>query len=124
MSIESKVYTQLTTATALTALVATNIFPEHLIQGETLPGIVYRRAPGGQRVMSLSGYTGLENPKIEVSVYATSIDQRRAIGEVIISVMEAATAFTAILPDGPIDDYVDDIATYRRTMEFSVWHQE
>lgn len=124
MSVESKLYSLLSTATAVTALVSTNIFPEHFLQGGTLPGIVYRRAPGSLRVMSLSGYDGLENARMELSVYSTSIDERRQVADALITVLEAATAFTALLPGGPMDEYIDEIGAYRRALEFSIWNKE
>ena len=123
MPIESKVYTALSGATALTNLVGDRIYPEHRHQSTGIPAVVYWRAPGGERVNSLTQYEQLENVLIEISVYTSAIDDRRVIADQVIAAMVTAGTFGAILPDPPYDDYDDETKTYERTMQFSVWNQ-
>ena len=124
MSVESRTYGVLSGAAAVTALVPTAIYPEHRMQADVLPAIVYSRV-SGFRVNSLStGYSGLENVEMDISVYTANIDSRREIGDVVITAMTAATIFKCILQESPFDDYDDEIKTYSREISFSVWNRE
>lgn len=123
MAIEAKVYSVLSGATALTALVGSRIYPEHRHQSTGTPAVVYYRAPGGERVNSLKGYEKMENAIIEISVYTSTIDDRRIIADQVMAAMAASTTFGSILPDPPYDDYDDETQVYDRTMQFSVWNQ-
>ena len=122
-SLESKVYNALSGTTALTVVVSSNIYPETRPQAAALPAVVFQRT-GGLRVNSLQGYSGLENAMVEVTVYAASLDTRRQVGDLVISAMTSATAFSCILPDAPADFYDDEVQTYERNMTFSVWNRD
>ncbi len=123
MSVESRVYTVLSGSTALTALVGSRIYPEHRQQADALPAVVFNRA-GGLRVNSLAGYSGLENVIMEVTVYAASIDTRRAVGDIVTTALTAATVFKCIQSDSPSDFYDDDVQTYERSVSFSIWNRD
>jgi len=123
MGVEAKVYAALSGFSSLTNLVGDKIYPEHRHQSTGTPAVVYYRAPGGERVTSLKGYSQLENAIIEISVYTSAVDDRRAIADQVISAMSKATAFGSVLPDPPYDDYDDETQTYERTLMFSVWNQ-
>lgn len=123
MSLESRIYGVLSGATALTAVVSSNIYPETRPQAAALPAVVYQRT-GGLRVNSLSGYSGLENAMVEVVVYATSIDMRRSIGESVTDAMCSATVFQCLQNDSPSDFYDDEVETYERSITFSVWNRD
>ncbi len=123
MSIESKVYSALSGSTALVALVGSNIYPEHRMQAEALPAVVFARA-SGLRVNSLSGYSNLENISMDVTVYTRTVDTRGSIGAVVISAMTSATGCTVLLTDSPTDFYDDEVQVYERNMTFSIWNRE
>lgn len=122
MSLESRIYAALTTATALTALVGTAIYPEHRPQEGTMPAVVYSRV-SGLRLYHLQGYSGLENPRVQIDSYATSLDGRREVAAQVITAMEASTTFKAMALTSPIDDYDDRLKIYRRIFDFSVWNK-
>ena len=123
MSIESKIYAALSGSSALTALVSSNIYPEHRMQAEALPAVVFARV-SGLRVNSLSGYSNLENISMDVTVYAKTVDTRGSIGAVVISAMTSATGCTVLLNDSPSDYYDDEVQVYERNMTFSIWNRE
>ena len=122
MGLEGEIYSALSGSTTLRSLVSSSIYPDHRYTEETTPAVVYWRAPGGARVNDLKGYSGKENPIIEITVYSSAVDTRRVIADAVISVMQSSTGFSAILPDPPFDDYDDYTKIYERTMQFSVWH--
>jgi len=115
------VYTALSGSTLVNTK-TTKIYPEKRPQDSDSPSVVYYRAPGGIRENDLQGYCNKENPIIEVTVYASSVDKRSTIAGAVITAMQQATGFLAIVPDPPFDDYDDETKLYERTIQFSVWH--
>ena len=122
-AIEISLYEALVAHGALTAIVADSIYPDHARQGATLPSVVYCRV-SGVRVSSLSGYSGLENPRFQFDVYSESVDDLADIHDAIIGALAAATTFKAVPADSPWDDWDDDVGIYRRTFDVSIWNQE
>lgn len=123
MPLEGRLYSTLSAATALTALVGDNIYPQKIPQGTDPPMVVYYRV-SGYRVYDLQGYRTLENPRVDINVYTTDMDSRRQIGEQVITAMEASSYFTATMIPSAIDEYVDDLELYRRILQFSIWNKE
>jgi hypothetical protein len=121
-SLESKIYSVLSAATAVTAI-TTHIYPEHRPPADPLPAVVFSRV-SGLRVNSLSGYSNLENASIQVECYSSIVDGRRALSDAVILAMATATPFSALLNDSPFDDYDDEAGVYIRTMDFSVWNRD
>ena len=105
-SIESKIYSVLSAATAVTAL-TTRIYPEVRPAADALPAVVYSRL-SGLRVNSLSGYSGLENARVQLDIYAQTVDKRREVYDAVVTAMNAATVFTCLLVDSPFDSYDDE----------------
>jgi hypothetical protein len=107
----------------LTSAVGSNISPESRPRAAAPPAVVFQRS-GGLRVNSLSGYSGLENAVVEIVVYATSVDKRREIGDLVIGAMSSSVLFKSICQDSPNDFYDDDVNVYERSITFSVWNRE
>jgi hypothetical protein len=123
MSLESRIYAALSGATALTALVGSNIYPEHRPQEDTAPAVVYGRV-SGLRLYHLQGFSGLENPRVQIDSYATSVDGRREVAAQVVAAMEASTTFKAMALISPMDDYDDRLKIYRRIFDFSIWNHD
>lgn len=123
MSIENKMYTVLTAATALTALVGTAIYPDHMPQESNTPMVVYGRV-SGLREYHLQGYATLENIRMRVDAYSTDLDGRRQVTDQIIAAMEGSLTYSAIAQMSPFDDFDDVTQMYRRTQDFSIWNKE
>ena len=123
MSLESKIYAALSTATALTALVGTSIFPDHKPQESSTPSVVYSRV-SGLRDYHLQGFSGLENARVQFDIYSTDIDGRRKVTDQVVTAIEAFTSFTAMALSSPIDQYDDRLQIYRRIQDFSIWNHD
>ena len=122
MAVDADIYQTLTTNAALTALVSSNIYPEHGWQADQSPAVIYYRTPGGERFHDLAGFTGKQLVTVEVSAYATAIDARRAIAASVVTAMTASTRFTCRMQSPAFDDYDPDTQIYERTMQFDVWN--
>ncbi len=121
--IENEVFKVLSTTAAITALVSTRIFPAFIPQAATaFPALVYEKT-GGSRINSLSGYTGLQNPIIEINVHAERTTTLQAVSTVVLAAMDASTLFKSHALDDPFDAYDDDVEIKTRTLTFSIWIQ-
>ncbi|NIT56953.1 MAG: DUF3168 domain-containing protein, partial [Aliifodinibius sp.] len=108
---------------SLTTLVGDHIYPQKIPQGINPPTVAYYRV-SGYRVNDLQGYSGLENPRIQVDIISTGLDQRRQIADQVIDAMASSTTFKAVLISSPIDEWDDNTELYQRILQFSVWNDE
>ena len=122
MSLESKLYTLLSGDASVSALVVARIYPVVLPQSVTLPAITYSRISGGQ-VNSLSGYSGLEQPRIQVDAWATTHVVVKELRDAVHAAMNGATTFRALL-ESDMDLYEDDTKIYRISMDFFVTNED
>ncbi len=121
--IENEVYAILSGTGAITALVSTRIFPAFIPQAATaFPALVYEKT-GGSRINSLRGYTGLQNPIIEINIYAERTTTLQAVSTVVLAAMDGSTTFDSFALDEPFDSYDDDVEIKTRTLTFSLWNQ-
>lgn len=121
MAFEADLYGHLSTSTALTGLVGDRIYPIRSIQNGTTPVVVYQRI-SGRRIETLNtGPAVLENLHVRFDVYTTAEDTKREVADILITTLEAATAFKAIALDSPIDYYDDTLDLHRRILNVSVW---
>lgn len=121
--LEQKIFSHLSTTTSITALSGTRLYPVILPQNPTYPAITYQRV-AGVRINSLSGYSTLENPVMQVDVWAKTYEEAISLSGAVITAMENSTSFKCTLPHTPIDIYEDEIEAYRREMDFSIWNNE
>ena len=122
--LEIKLYTALSGSTKITVLssVSTRIYPLIVPQESAMPAITYARVSGGQQ-NDLSGYSNIENPRIQIDCWATSYKEIKTIAENVHAVLYAATTFKAILVSD-MDLYESDVELYRETMDFKIWNRE
>lgn len=118
--LEPKIYTVLSGSSAVSAVVSARIYPLVLPQDVTLPAITYVRISGGQ-VNSMGGYSGLENPRMQIDVWGATYTAAKTLAALVHAAMSAATTFSALLISD-MDLYEDDTKIYRVSMDFSVWN--
>lgn len=118
--VEPKIYTLLSSDPSIAAIVSTRVYPVWLPQDVTLPAICYSRVSGGQ-VNSLTGYSGLENPRIQIDVWGEAYSTVQTLAALVHAAMDGATTFGALL-ESDLDFYEDDTLIYRVSMDFSVWN--
>ena len=121
MGVDADIYATLTTNSTLTAL-TTAIYPEHGWQDDEAPTVIYWRAPGGERIHDAKGFSGKEVVSVEVSAFATAVDDRRALSDAVIAAMTGSTRFNCKMFAPAYDDYDPDTKIYERTMQFDVWN--
>jgi len=121
--IEGKIYTLLINTATVTGLISTRIYPAPLPQRAAFPCLTYERI-GGERVYTLRGYAGLENPIFEFVVYATASTALDKISTVVKKTIdEGTTAFKAVCR-GEEEAYDHEKLARVRIIEYSLWNQE
>jgi len=123
-TLESKIYSTLTGAAAVTALTSARIYPLHRPQNEEHPSLVFSRVGGNREYTLNEGYVDLENPRVSIEVYATSVDGGIALGDAVITAMESSTRFSAITAMSPVDIYDETMEEYKRVLDFSLWNHD
>lgn len=118
--LESKIFSHLSTSTAIG--VSARIYPVRLPQEPTYPAITYQRISGGQE-NSFGGYATLENPRMQIDVWADTYLAAKNAAEAVHTAMNGATAYRATLISDS-DLYESDIEIYRVSMDFSCWNKE
>lgn len=124
--LESHIFTLLTTAPAVTAIVGARVFPKVLPPKTRLPALTFERVSGNYDA-DLEGVTGTANPRIQVSCWAMGYEQAKDLAKAVRTAMNAATdaanGFTALtLSDG---DLYEDAQHYHCVwVDFSTWHEE
>lgn len=118
--LEPKIYTVISGAAAVAAVVSTRIYPVVLPQDVALPAISYSRISGGQ-INSLTGYSNLESPRIQVDVWGETYSSVKSLAADVHTAMDGATTFGALL-ESDMDMYEDDTKIHRVSMDFIVWN--
>jgi len=123
--LEAKVFTALTSAASVSALVGTRVFPDALPQETEMPALVVNVISDVPR-SSLSGpvSSALHNARVQVDAYAPTRKLARQVGEAAKSAMDLNTA-----KQGGFDCwfassrnlYDDRTRHYRMSMDFNVW---
>jgi len=124
MSLYNKLYKHLSTSVSITAHTSNRIYPVLLPQGTVaaFPAVTYQRI-SADRVYSLSGYSTLENAKMQIDCWATSFETVKDLANKTRQVVDGATAFASNLISDQ-DLYEDEVNVYRVSMDFSIWNQE
>lgn len=118
--LEPKIYTVLSGTTEITDVVQDRIYPTVLRQNTIYPAITYTRISGGQ-VNSLTGYSNLESPRIQIDVWGDNYSDVKSLAAAVHTAMGAATTFGALL-ESDQDLYEDDVKIHRVCMDFIVWN--
>jgi hypothetical protein len=122
MAIESKIYDALKASDTLIA-VTTAIYPDRIPQQTTLPTVTYSRV-SGVRLWTLSGYTSVENCRVQFDIYSTSVLQRRTLCDLVINALASSTTFNTVADNSPRDEYDDQTGVFSRSIDVSIWNRE
>jgi len=121
-AVETRIYSTLLAASAVTALVVDRIYPIVAKQACALPTLVFKRI-STERVTSLSGETGLEDVRVQIDCRATTYLGAKALAHTVLDAMGAATSFSS-LPDGQVDGYESDPEVFIVSLDFQVLNEE
>ena len=124
MGIESDLYGYLSTYAGLTALISTRIYPLVAPQNVTKPYCTYQKI-SLERKYSHGGYSGLQRPRLQVSCYAETYEQSRAVADQVIAALEAwpgAANIQAVFIENEIDLYDPDTGLQYIPVDFFCYY--
>ena len=115
--IEAKMVDILLADTGVAAIVGTKIFPVVVRQTTSLPSLIYRRLPGGERTYSLAGRGGMTTVIVAIYGWATDYATARSLADAVRDALDAYTSNTstniqvASVTDGA-DDWSDELGAF------------
>ncbi len=136
MTIESALYSYLSTKTTVTDEVSTRIYPQTAPNGTAYPFITFS-VISETNDHSMTGATGLANPIIQVDIWSATIASRVSGSEAIRNALDGFTGDmgtenlnirSCFLSNRSNFEESDTEGkgqpTYRSSMDFSIWHVE
>jgi len=126
MSLETDLYSYLSTYASLTSLISTRIYPSKAPQEVASPYCVFRK-DGNERMYSHQGFSGLSKPSIEVNCYAETYLQAKAVADQVTAAMEAWPGVNASVQSVFQEDeqdltFEDSTELHHILLEFSVMY--
>lgn len=123
--LEAKIFTALTSAAPVAALVAKRVFPDMLPQETQLPALVVTVISDvSESTLDGAQADALASARVQVDAYALTRAQARAVGEAVKNAMDLRTAGVGgfdcwFASSGNLFD--DATQHYRIRMDFNVW---
>jgi len=127
-TIQSVLYTRLSTHAALTSLTGLRIFPVEAPDGTARPYLTYHLISRNE-VTACDGDAGVIDQVIQIDVWAESYAGARAVAEVLKTRLtnwkDAATtpAVLRTFKEDERDDYEDDTRIFRASLDFRLHTQ-
>jgi len=121
MSLETKLYSLLSADEGVLALVSTRIYPLTAPQEAEMPFVVYTRV-SSNRLYSLTGYSNLEYPRMQVDCYGVTYSEMKLLSEAVIAALRSSTTF-GTEQDDPQEMFEED-GTFRVSIDFAIWNQD
>lgn len=136
MSLDSALYSHLTTDSAITALIAMRVYPDAAPQDVAWPYVTFMAA-ATENGRHMTAGDGLARVTMQIDVWADSSEARRAITGALFNRLHGfrgamgaeALGVRSVHFDGPANTHerpTDDgeIGTYRGRCDVTIWHVE
>ncbi|MCP5017108.1 MAG: DUF3168 domain-containing protein [Ketobacter sp.] len=136
MTIESAIYSHLSTKSSITALVSDRIYPQIAPNSAEYPFITYNIVTEDHD-HSMGGATGLANLILQLDVWASTVPTQVSLSEALRNALDG---FKGLMGSEDLDirncflqnraSFFEprtegkEIPDYRTTLDFSIWHVE
>ncbi len=126
MSLESEIYSRLSSTGALTAIVSNRIYPSVIPQNALYPAVAYQRI-SSQRESVMGTDTGDLMARVQFSLHGASFTGHIVPG---VAALRAALqrysggSIQDCYIDGEIHDYDDELGLHRAVVDFLIWYKE
>lgn len=126
MSVESELFTRLTSVSSVTALLGTRIYPLILPQNPTLPAAQYAMIDATPRE-NLFANAGLYRYELQIDIfadkYADVVTGENVVRKALQGYDNIGTGnIQAIHHMMSTDDFEKEIANFKKVLRFSVWY--
>lgn len=129
MSIDAALFSFVTAQASVSTLIGTRFYPGRSPQTPTYPLAVYHRV-SSTRTDSLSGDSGLADPRFQISAQSPNYATARSVAEALRAVLSGyqglmgAIDVRASAAMGDMDIYYDDIGVWQSSFDVFLTHQE
>jgi hypothetical protein len=131
MSVEAALFSVLSTAPAVSAIIGNRLFPGAAPVNTAAPYAVYSRA-SARRIRSMLGPSRLAMPRIQVDGYAATYAQARAIADAVRGALDGYRGTAAgvvihgasLLTDQDIYEAEALPPLFRVSLDFQITHSE
>ena len=124
----------LVSATAVTSIVGTRIYPHQAPASSALPFVIWRRT-GIERIQTLTGPAGTPRVSVDYTVIATTYNQAREAADAMRRVLDGwgGTVDNTVVEQVSLENEVDDFVTpagsdqppsYSVTQSYDIWWRE
>lgn len=122
--IEEWLYAQLTSSSAVSAIVAARVYPTALPQESAMPAIVYSRQ-STERPRALDGGIGLVHVTMRLDCWADAYADAHELAEAVREELDwyAGASIQLVTVDDEEDGWDRELGLARVTLQVSVWHQ-
>lgn len=87
--IETALYTMLTEASTVKALVSTRVYPVEAVQNPTLPYLVYLKISSGRRDLSHSGSIRCAETEFQINCVASTVSGAKTLASAVVFSLHA-----------------------------------
>ena len=87
MSIETDLYTTLSTTAGVTAICSTRIYPSLAPESATLPYLTYQLITGG-RISTITGVNDMTRKRIQLSCHASTYAESKSLADAVDAALE------------------------------------
>ena len=121
MTIETDVFSRLTTFPGLTALVGTRCYPVRLPQNPILPAVSFFKV-SNPRVFSHDGDSSLQHPRYQFSSWAETYAEAWAVAEQIRLAMQGEWGAGIGIYRNAVDLFDTEAEWYHIPVDIEIWH--
>lgn len=121
MTIETDIFTRLSTFAGLMALIGTRIYPDLLPQNPTLPAVTLFKV-SNPREITHSGDSSLQHPHYQFSCWALTYGQVWAVAEQVRLALQGLTSAGVGIYDNGYDLYDEETGYYHVAVDIIIWH--
>lgn len=119
--IEADIVATLAADSAIHNAVGDRVYPLFRPQGDPLPAIVYQRISTAP-VNSLSGFSGLDQVRIQFGCYANTVADAKSLAADMRSALDAEESLKGTCVS-EIDEIDADTRNFRVIVEYSFWQR-
>jgi len=129
LALEDGIYSKLTNAATITALVDYRIYPGFLPQDAAMPAISYWRVTGA-REHGQGTDPGVAEPVIQFDIWAAAYPAAQNIGDALRTLLQdgrgtwGSTTVIGVLYQGDTHLYESDQKRHHIAAEYNIWHLE
>lgn len=127
--LEQAVYSRLANHAGTAALVSTRIYPDHLPQSPSYPGITYTRLDT-ERISAMGADTGVVQATLVIRCFAATYAGAKAVALQVLDALQrySGTTATVVIDDVFVTnqdyDFDDQTGTHEIDLDFQFWHRE